>query len=302
MRIVVTGATGFIGKHVVATLSNDHSNELFVVSRTKPPLPAGRSTAIEADLASEGWTKSLPDEIDAVVHLAQSRFYRSFPDGARDVLKVNVDATSELLDWAHRQRVGRFILASSGSVYQPVARRLTEADGLRTDLFYPSSKIAAEAICGAYGALFTTIALRFFSVYGPGGTDGVIARLVARVANGEAVQLDGHAGMIITPTFVADAVDAIVGCLSFTSKSKTLQILNICGDEDVSLREICLACGELMQRNAHFIELDRPPLFLCATNARAKTELGWRPRHTMRAGLAELCASAVPSGSNAVRR
>ena len=114
MKIVVTGGTGFVGGHTIRRLMSDH--ELYCVARKGGVLPVHPHIhRVEQDLTSMD-TGALPATADAVLHVAQSRQFRKFPDQARDIFKVNTDSTFELLEYARRAQCKVFVYASSGGV------------------------------------------------------------------------------------------------------------------------------------------------------------------------------------------
>lgn len=175
MRILVTGATGFIGSHLVPKLvGRDH--EVFCTCRDEAAVPFGSS------LVWNG-TGSFPEEnfpasIDAVVHLAQSRAYRTFPADEPEMFNVNVRMTAELLRWAAKLGVKHFVLASSGAVYEPFSGRLQEDSPLAPTSFLGATKYAAEILAGPYATKFNLSVLRLFFPYGPGQRDRLIPDLI----------------------------------------------------------------------------------------------------------------------------
>jgi nucleoside-diphosphate-sugar epimerase len=143
--------------------------------------------------------------MDAVIHLAQSDAFRNFPEGAADVLRVNVEAPSQLLHWACKAGVSRAVLASTGSVYEPYASRMDEEAAVRPAGYYPASKLAMETLSNAYASRFAVSNLRVFFLYGPGESSMLVARLIGSVEGGTEITLppDGD-GLVFTPTFVDD--------------------------------------------------------------------------------------------------
>ncbi len=121
MAILITGAGGFVGKRLVASLAAAGRSVVAIV-RTEPSAEdrhyfAGRLVkTIKADLSNLD-TSHLPAGIYAVVALAQSAHFREFPERAKEVFDVNVTANLKLLDWSVRSGVKRFVLASSGGIY-----------------------------------------------------------------------------------------------------------------------------------------------------------------------------------------
>src|SRR5262245_24424434 len=115
MRILVTGAAGFVGRRACGLLAAAGHETLALVhpdsfARAGAELPG--ATLLRADLAALR-TADLPARADAVVSLAQARRFRDFPDTAGETFAVNVQASLTLLEWARGAGVQRFVHVSS---------------------------------------------------------------------------------------------------------------------------------------------------------------------------------------------
>lgn len=215
MKIVVTGADGLIGRHLMAALHGTH--ELHPLTRSQTALPA---TA------------------DAVVHLAQSRHYRDFPEHALDVFDVNLALTARLLDWSRVSGVRHFILASTGGVDQPGPRS-----------YYAVTKLAAEEFARCYERQFSVLALRFHFVYGRGQRPSMLVpRLIETIRDGRDVTLAGPDGPRINPTYVGDAVAAIEQALL----KKVEGTLAIAGPRVLTIRDAANIIGAQLGRPVSF--------------------------------------------------
>lgn len=211
MRVLVTGGSGFVGRVVVQRLAGRH--EVFAVARDPARLPPGAAPVV-VDLGRPFPTSVLPERLDAIVHLAQSRRYREFPAAADDLFTVNVAATARLLEASRSAGVGRVVLASTGTVREvqgaPAGANSTVA---APPSFFAATKLAAEMLLWPYAAHLRGCVLRLFFPYGPGQTDRLIPDLVARVRAGTPVELAGATGMPLWPTFVDDVADVFVAAL-----------------------------------------------------------------------------------------
>jgi nucleoside-diphosphate-sugar epimerase len=146
-------------------------------------------------------------KVECVVHLAQSQLYRQFPEHAAEIFAVNTSSTMQLLDWARSIGVNRFLLTSTGSVYEPFRQPLSEDVAVAPTNFYAASKAAAELLAQSYSRSMTICILRLFFVYGPGQTNRLVPNLARLIANRQPVFLAGDGdGMVLTPTYVADTV------------------------------------------------------------------------------------------------
>jgi UDP-glucose 4-epimerase len=291
MRIVVTGAGGFLGRHLVAELGSRH--ELVALTR-RPPEPELRGLArwVIGDLR-ELDVSALPDRIDAVIHLAQSSRYREFPAGAEDMFAVNVASTFALLEYAREAAASTFALASTGGVYGYSAEPVTESDQPRPTTFYFRSKLAAEALVEGYAEHFRPLTLRFFFIYGPGQKRMLIPVLAAKVAAREDIVIEGDPGLRINPIYVEDAARVFEPALA----SGATGTFNVAGDEQVTISELVALMGETAgERPRVRHEAARTDGDLVADCSRMREELGVRPQVSLAAGLRSVVAGlALPA-------
>jgi UDP-glucose 4-epimerase len=280
LKILLTGGTGFIGRNLIPALTGEH--EVFAVTRTTPPESDG-VTWVEQDLAAPLDHSKLPPQIDAVIHMAQSKHYREFPGRADDVFAVNVHSTQRLLEYAREAGAERFLLASTGGVYGSSERAVSEGDRLNPLNFYMSSKYSAEALVWSYAQFFKTVTFRFFFVYGPGQDRMLVPLLLGRVLGGETITIDGDPGLRINPIYVGDAVRAIVPALSLPESDT----FNVAGDEVVTIRELVNKMEEASGKTATIegtgtrnAEGD-----LIGENTRMKDVLGVKPETGLADGL-----------------
>lgn len=246
MNILVTGANGLIGRHLVELLSK--KNKVYAIVREKTGIKFEINNNVfvkEMDLTKFD-TQELPAKIDAIYYLAQSRRFREFPDGSEDILSVNVVAPIKLANWAIKNNVKFFIYASSGGVYtnpnQPV-KEFLEINANEKLGFYLNSKLSAEMLLRNYARMFKTfVILRLFFVYGPGQNKSMlIPRLINNIKNKIEILLNGEEGISINPIYVSDAVEAIEKTLYLNGE----YIFNIAGEEIVTIRGICTKIQEI---------------------------------------------------------
>jgi UDP-glucose 4-epimerase len=286
VKILLTGATGFIGRRLAAELSRRH--EVVAVGRERPEMPV---EWIEQDLARPMNRGALPQRLDAVVHLAQSRRYRDFPDGAGDMFSINVQSTFSLLEHARAAGAQTFIFASTGGIYAHSYDALVETDPVLPLDFYLTSKHVAEQLIGNYRSFFHTIVFRFFFVYGPGQRRMLVPTLAERVLRSETVTVEGTPGLRINPIYVEDAIRVFEPALTLGSS----ELFNVAGDEVVAIDELVRAIGRATARDPL---LEHTPGSqagdLVGDNARMKSVLGVEPRVTLEEGLAATCAELAP--------
>jgi nucleoside-diphosphate-sugar epimerase len=256
MRILLTGATGLIGREVVRQAPADW--ELVAVARAQIP---GIAT-VAADLADPGFAALLPTGLDAIVHLAQARDYRHFPECAPGVVAINVTATAALLDHAARHGVGQVLLASTATVYQPRAEPLTEDAPVRARSIYAASKLSAELLATPYAAQLPVRALRVFTTYGPERDGRLVADLIHRVQSGHAVTVQGERGLMTSPIHTSDVARAIVSAVQRPPKAGALDVVNV-GGAPQGIRDMAEAIGRQLGREPIFEAVDgEPPSFV----------------------------------------
>ena len=288
MDLLVTGATGFVGSHLVPALGGAH--RIYALAR-RSGAPTLGIKWIECDLAFGLPVQRLPRRIDAIFHLAQSRRDRDFPTGARDIFAVNVQATLELLEYARSSGAARFVLTSSGGVYGSGPQPFRETDALRPPDFYLSSKQCAEAVATCYEQFFALVILRPFFIYGPGQSGRLIANLAARIVAGEAIQVAGGNGPRLNPVYVDDVMN-VFGAVLRPEVSGTY---NLAGPEVVSLRQLAEMIGATAGAPPRFSVPPGVAGDLVANIDRLRA-LGCTPRVGLAEGLRRTLGRRKPAG------
>lgn len=251
MRILITGGTGFVGAALARRLI-EAGHEVFCACRTGSLAPFGQ-TVIWNTTGPAG-TGTLPEAIDGLVHLAQSRRFRNFPADAREMFEVNVASTLSLLEWAVETKVRQFCLVSSGTVYEPFVGPLQEDANVSPGSFLGASKLASENIAKPFSGLLSLGILRLFFPFGPGQTDRLIPDLIRRVRGGHPVHVASNGdGMLLTPTFVHDVADVILASL----EDSWTGTVNVATPEVLSIRQIAEAIGGKVGIEPKFEIIDR---------------------------------------------
>jgi UDP-glucose 4-epimerase len=247
MRVLVTGASGFVGSHLTPALA-EAGHDVFALVRDPASYTAPEGVAVvEADLAEPLEAEKLP-EADAIVHLAQANV--PAPDEALTLYRVNTTSTLELLELARRTGTRRFVYASSASVYGFGDRRFSETDSVAPRDLYAVTKVNSEYLVAAYGSFFGTIVFRLVAPYGPGQTVRMISGLIGRVAEGRPVTLNDRGRPRMNPIYVADAVAAFVAALDLAGN----HVVNLAGPDIVSIRELAAVAGQVLRREPVFEE------------------------------------------------
>ena len=265
MKILLTGATGLLGREVLSQLLSE-GHDLSAVVRSPVSRLDERVSIIKLDLGSD-WN---PNEVDfnfeAVIHLAQSREFRNFPDGARDVFQVNINSTHKLLELARLNNCRSFVYASSGGVYDDKLGTITEDSPLGdpNELgFYLGSKASAEILCQSYSKLLTTVILRPFFIFGRGqNREMLIPRVFDAVAARKQIILGSPDGMVFNPVHVSDAAALVVKAVNLQSS----QVVNVAGPTKLTLGDLVRGIGDELGLEPNIQISDEPARSLDSKN------------------------------------
>ena len=244
MRILLTGASGFVGGYLTPALVSA-GHEVHALVRNPGAYEASDGvTPIEADL--ENLDRVALPEVDALVHFAQANV--PFPDQAGTLYAVNTASTLVLLEHARRCEARRFLYASSASVYGFGDRPFTETDPVSAHDFYATTKINSEQLVGTYGRFVGTSVFRLVAPYGPGQRGRMIPGVIGRVREGRPVTLNGGGRPRMNPIYVEDAVRAAVAALELDGN----HVVNVAGEEIVGIDRIAELAGEALGREPVF--------------------------------------------------
>jgi nucleoside-diphosphate-sugar epimerase len=283
-KILITGANGFIGSYLVRLLKERH--EIFSLARKIPNECDSKGVHwIEQDLAKPFEYSRLPKYVDAIIHLAQSRQYKKFPDGAKDVFDINVYSTFEFLEYARKTGTQHFLFASSGGIYGYSYEKFVETDPVSPLNFYLSSKHTAELLIANYRQFFKTIVFRFFFVYGPGQKNMLIPNLLKKVLNGETIIIEGNPGLRINPIYVEDAIRVFEPALQL----KNSELFNVAGDENVSITDLVKLMEQVLGKQAFIMHKNNDSQgALIGDNTRIKEVLNVCPKVRLLEGLKKM--------------
>jgi UDP-glucuronate 4-epimerase len=300
---IVTGAAGFIGSHLSEALlgrgwvvkgvdSFDPFYDPDVKRRNvKACLQNGRFSLVQADIRDGSAMDNLLGQgADVVVHLAARAGVR--PSIEQPVLyhDVNVTGTCVLLEAARKNKVGRFVFASSSSVYGNNPKvPFSESDNVDFPISpYAATKKAGELICHSYHHLFAMdiTCLRFFTVYGARQRPDLAIHKFARlIETGQPIPVFGDGSMMRDHTYIGDIV---AGILAAVERCKGYHIYNLGNSNPVSLSALIAAIEAALGKKA---DIRRLPLQAgdvdrtFADVTRAREDLGYSPATDLREGL-----------------
>ncbi len=302
MKILVTGAAGFIGSNAAEALLErgdsvrgvDCFLDYYPRAAKERNLHTARTHGnyefVEAHLATADLAP-LVDGCDAVLHFAaQAGVRASWGDDFRIYVDSNIHATQRLLEACTRAGTSRLVYSSSSSIYGDAPDLPTRETTLPRPISpYGVSKLAGEHLCRLYTQAngLETISLRYFTVYGPRQRpDMAFHRFLRAQLQDEELTLYDDGEQTRDFTFVADAVAA--NLLSIENGTPGAAY-NIGGGSRVSVNEVLAMIGELSGREPRVRRHDRQKGDVRDTHAladAAREELRWEPRTGLREGLA----------------
>lgn len=298
MKILVTGAAGFIGSHLAERLAErgdavvglDNFNDYYDPARKRAN--AARLAAfpnfrmVEADIRDREGMMALfaAEGFERVAHLAAMAGVRNAIQYPDLYINVNLNGTQNLLDAARAAgSVSNFVFASTSSVYGNTKHiPFIETDTCDRPLQpYAAAKRAAEILAHSYYHLFgqSFTALRFFTVYGPKGRPDMMAYLLAdSIYKGKQIPLYDGGQMYRDWTFVDDVVSGVVAAID---RPLGYEIINLGRGEPVLLKDFVELMEELSGRPANVVPTPRTPADFTRNEAdisKARRLLGYDPQ------------------------
>lgn len=273
MNILITGATGLLGKKMVEVLSEQHKVFAIVKPGSSKFIERKNIYFIEKDLAKFE-LNNFPNNIDTVYYLAQSRKFREFPEEVIDIFEVNVSAPLKIIKWAIDNGVKNFYYTSSGGVYRNPKKPVKEFFSINANEkngFYLDSKLAAEILLKNFSKFFRSfIILRPFFIYGPRQDKTMlIPRIISNVIYKKPIYLNGDEGIKLNPIFIEDAASALKNLLNLDGE----YIFNIAGSEVVTIKKLAEIVGSTVKIEPVFKNINEFQFDLIADISLMKNKL-----------------------------
>jgi UDP-glucuronate 4-epimerase len=313
---LIAGAAGFIGSHLTERLLKDgykvialdnyndyydpliKKRNILDVKRTMEhyEIEAERMQIIEADIRD----LDRLDEIfrgkkpDIVVHLAAMAGVRPSINNPLEYYEVNIKGTVNMLEMCRKQGIGKFVFASSSSVYGNNEKiPFSEADNVDKPISpYAATKRAGELMCHTWHFLYgiDIACLRFFTVYGPRQRpDLAIHKFTRMILNDEEIPFYGDGNSERDYTYIDDIIDGIVKAMNWVSEGAgKYDIFNLGESNAISLSRMVEVLEKALSRKARLRRLPMQPGDVQTTYAdisKSAEVLGYQPSMDFEVGI-----------------
>jgi dTDP-glucose 4,6-dehydratase len=312
MKVLVTGADGFIGSHLTESLvRSGYDTKAFVIYNS---------------FGSWGWLDHAPDDIraslevfagdirdphgvrkavegcDVVFHLAALIAIPYSYHSPDSYVQTNVTGTLNLLQAARDAGIKRFLHTSTSEVYG-TARYvpITEEHPLQGQSPYSATKIAADQLANSFFASFElpVVTVRPFNTYGPRqSTRAVLPTIITQIAKGERKLRLGALHPTRDFNYVRDTVAGFLKCA--TADKAVGEVINIGSNYEISIQDSVSLVADIMNADIEIVaeenrlrpggsEVER----LWADNSKARELCGWTPEYAGRDGLRRGLAETI---------
>jgi nucleoside-diphosphate-sugar epimerase len=296
MNIAITGATGFIGKHLVNYLSSKSEYRVNVLAQSNEVNPfLGQPNIIftTTDFSKDNLTSCL-QEIDRVIHLAGVRMPRAKEYVSLEYFfEGNIKLLENVVLSAIKCNVKRVLFSSSIAVYGDSENHmgLSEEDQLNPLNNYGLSKLIGEQVLTqltkCYG--IETVSMRFSQIFGKGERpDLIMANFINKCEHNEEISIHSSGFHERDYLYVDDAIKAIE---LIVNKDYMSGIFNIGSNTSMSAFKIAETIKKQLNSRSSIITSPQPSkvskLFM-STN-KIRQELGWVPKWTIEEAVQEMC-------------
>jgi len=321
MKILITGAAGFIGFHMVTkclenghtvvgldninnyydtTLKYDRLKETGIdVSGLNTKLAKSNKwpsyNFIKLDLVNNEALSELfeHERFDLVIHLAAQAGVRFSLEQPGEYIQSNIIGFFNVLEACRHFSIEKLLYASSSSVYGMSENKILSVSD-RTDYpvsLYAATKKSNEVMAHSYSHLFniTTIGLRFFTVYGPWGRPDMAPFLFANaITQGLPIKVFNNGQLQRDFTFIDDIVEGIYGLATSRVLKKKYYLFNIGNQSPVKLLDFIECLEQELDRKSLKDMVDMQPgdvFFTCADISELIDATGYRPTIDIRQGV-----------------
>jgi UDP-glucuronate 4-epimerase len=303
MKVIVTGAAGFIGSFMCQRLLidgwavvgvddfDDFYDPKIKRSNIKDCLQNKRFRLVEGDIRDSAAMSNIAGQgADVIVHLAARAGVRPSIEQPALYADVNVNGTVSILEAAKKAGIKKFIFASSSSVYGNNKKvPFSEDDNVDFPISpYAATKKAGELICHTYHHLYeiSITCLRYFTVYGPRQRPDLAIHKFARlIEQDKPIPVYGDGSMMRDFTYIDDIID---GTIAAINKCSGYNIYNLGESRPIKVNDLIVEIEKALGKKAIIERLPLQPGDVERTYAdvtKAGRDLGYAPNTDISVGL-----------------
>ncbi len=304
MKILITGAAGFIGFHLAKVLCDknyhivgiDNLNDYYDKNLKKHRLSILNKyknfSFLKSDLKE---LTTLNENFDLAIHLAAQAGVR-LPESMHYKYEIsNIEGFNFFLDFCEKREINKIIFASSSSVYgnhpiKPFVETLKLSLPVNK---YAASKMANEVVAKTYQKKHNKniIGLRFFTVYGPlGRPDMAYFDFAHKIMNNEEINLFNNGKLQRDMTYIDDITDGILGAIEYSLNNKIdFQIFNLGNEKPIQTTYLLNLIEKKLDKSALIknINLSKEVKITYADCAKAFKVFGYSPKVEIEEGVSE---------------
>lgn len=304
MKILITGAAGFIGSHTCESLIKN-GNSIIGVDNFDPFYPSklkelnleqlnqnNNFRFYKADIRDDKVLNQIfsSNQVDVVIHLAAKAGVRPSIESISEYYDVNINGTVSLLESMRKNGIKKMVFASSSSIYgnnQKVP--FSEDDRVDNPISpYASTKKSGELLCHVYSHLynFDITCLRFFTVYGPRQRpDLAIHKFTKLIQENKPIPFYGDGSSSRDYTYIEDIVNGISCALNHLEGYK---IYNLGESKVITLKKLVEVIETILGKKAMLNQLPMQQGDVSRTFAdisKARAEIGYNPAYDFETGM-----------------
>lgn len=298
--VVVTGADGFIGSHLVEELLRRGSRVVAVVRRSSrsqvdmrfknlsPHTVERLHGVVQVDLAGPAAVEAIAGARgDVVFHLAADAYVPASFVQAAAVVQTNVISTLNVLEAARMSPPEHLVVTSSSEIYGSHDTAITEEYPLLATTPYAASKVACDRLASSYHTTFSlpiTI-VRPFNCFGPRHVYDVIPIFAARALRGEPLVVNGSGEQRRDMTYVDDTVAAFIGLAELTPTGEAYNVGTGVSHSIVDIARAVIeragSSSQIVHREPRAGEVQQ----LEADARKVRGAIDWSPLHDLQSGI-----------------
>lgn len=313
-RILITGATGMVGVCLVDMLmrfSKENADSISVVALARDEEKMKRKFGQYLLLPNFSYVigdindavPQIKNKVDIVVHAASNSHPVVYAEDPIGTIKTNVMGLDNLLDYAVKNNVERFLFVSSIEIYGETIggqERFAEEDcgyinSNTVRAGYPESKRVGEALCQAYRAKYgiNVVIARLSRLYGPTmrkDDSKVISQFIRNAVNGENIVLKSRGETVYTYTYIVDAVSALLTILIKGEEGEAYNVADVLSE--ISIKDLAQTIADYAGTQVVFEEPDEKEksgysnVKKSLMSAEKLMRLGWKPLTHLQDGVA----------------